>query len=401
MSTLVDFTRYLLSSNIYVEDKILKMAKRQRNDWVVRQLDHILRIDPLREFEEFRSEVVKLKSSRKFHSGMFELAEVGAESRYYGHIKALAVYAGIPYCDTLRLQLPYVEHGIRFQEDISPTLQLQSAHCVVSQGEYLRKAISKALPGIPQFCIGPYIHYAKASLTEPEIKRIREKLGTTLLVFPSHSTELESTSFDQSNLIKEVELIANKRFNNILFCFYWNDVDSQLVDLAKSIGAIPVSAGMRGDFKFISRLRSVLQFSSAAVGNGLGTHIGYSLHLGIPYKWIGINQTSLREESGEECTTERKFARVFSDFRTLDSEPAQSLFIRYWGGEKKLLTPVEMRSVFEITSEAVKQSHGWSSKFPRIYEELLGSYQRDESHKSNVKFSILSNALHASSTENF
>lgn len=393
MTRIIDVSKRILSTSIYLEDHAFQFARFKKNSWVRQQINELSKIDPLRDFDEFRREVIKLKTSRKFDSGMFELAGIGSESRYYGHLRALAEFAEVPYKDDLRFQMPYIEHGIRFQEDISPTLKSKSTHCVISQGNNLRKSVSSVLPGIPQFGIGPYIHYAKPSLTEDEIASYKKSLGKCLLIFPSHSMETEAADFDEVRFAAAIESFAGEGFDNVLCCFYWHDVDSPFVERVKSMGAIPVSAGMRGDCNFIRRLRSVIQCASAAAGNALGTHIGYCLHLEVPYRWLNVEVTASGNGGGRFRAVENSFMRAFEDWSTLDDPRARFNFERYWGGRDLLLSKEELKGVFEITQDALLLSHGWSSKFPPIYQQLLDLYQADSSKTSEIKHSILLKAL--------
>lgn len=393
MPRINEVVKKALSCNIYLEDAAFQIARRRKNDWVRRQIEEISKIDPIRDFDLFQSEVIRLKASPRYGKGMFELAGVGSESRYYGHLKALAEYAGIPYEESFRLQLPYVEHGIRFQRDMPPACKMRSTHCVIAQGGYLKDLISSVLPGAPQFTVGPYIHYAKPWLSEDDLVKAKKIVGRNLLVFPAHTIEEETKGFNEERLVREIASFAREGFNNIICCFYWNDVDSSLVDRVRSVGAIPVSAGMRGDCNFIRRLRSIIQISDAAAGNSLGTHIGYCLYLGVPYRWLGAKCDTPIKGSNRFLTAEGDFSRTFRGWSTKDDPRVNALFEEYWGGEHLLFTPEEMKCIFDITKDAMLLTHGKSARFPNAYQNLLEIYRSDESQLSQRKYLVLSQSL--------
>ena len=364
--------KYGASCNIYFEDFLFHLIKGRRNRRVANAVREIGKIDSVFCFKEFRKAVVELKEKHINNGAMFEIAGVGSESRYYGHLKALADYAGVPYARDLALLFPYIEHGIRFNEDLAPVISDRSTHCVVSQGGYLREKLDTALPGIPKYEIGPYIHYASPAYAQEEIDRLRLKYGKTLLVFPAHSIESSERKPEGADIISLIERIAGKGFENVIVCFYWNDVDSSLVDRANAAGYVTVSAGLRGDVNFISRLKSLILLSDAVLGDSLGTNIGYSLYLGRPFRIMDNTHDVSAPMLGLPCESSLCLARtLFSDFASLEDKRVESFFNRFWGGARCIKSSQEIRYIFDLSRECLEMTKGNSSYIAEAYSKIM------------------------------
>lgn len=133
------------------------------------------------------------------------------------------------------------------------------------------------------YAIGPYIAYAKNFYSIERINAEKAKNGKTLLVFPSHSTDIEKSSYEMDEFIEEIERIKKKeKFNTIIVCIYW--IDAQNFGWKKYLkkGYKVVCAGQGNDYKFLSRLRTIIELSDAMMMNEIGTQLGYGIYLGKP-----------------------------------------------------------------------------------------------------------------------
>lgn len=399
---LTEKIRQCLISNIYRHDKIVLLANRSANNRYLRELTQIATIDPIFDYDNFKNAVIELKSSKAEWIG-FRL--LGGDSLLYGHLRTLAQYSNQDYNEKMRLLFPYIEHGISWLNFNKPIDDQKYVHCMISQGSYRHDSI-RASRNIPHYIIGPFIHYANPSLDSSNFNKVKKKLGKTLLVFPVHTYESSTASYERKRYVEAVMNQFEKDYDSILVSAYWNDVDDEIFDLFAKHGAIIVSSGLREDYNFISRLKTLLLLSDTIIGNGLGTQIGYCYYLNKNFVLFeGNEQATIREPdsfllNGKSQTA--LLSSVLSEFREafpVTSNPHEQnnkqlkLFKQYWGGSEKIKTPEEIKLLFEISQDMFEITNGAISNSDAAYKACLSSYLSSNRHEDKVKYTILNEAL--------
>ena len=134
------------------------------------------------------------------------------------------------------------------------------------------------------YSLGPYIQYVDSMYSPKELKTIKARLGKTLLVFHSHSTPHIRAQFEVNEFIQEIDRIKNtKNFQSVLVCMYWKDILNGLDEKFLKAGYKICTAGHMFDKNFLRRLKSIILLADVAIGNDIGTHLGYCIAVGRPY----------------------------------------------------------------------------------------------------------------------
>lgn len=201
---------------------------------------------------------------------------------HYGVSKIIKEYAGIPIRKRIRAT---IEHGLYLDTFFEPDIKF-SEKGIITFSNYRKKILSyhtdkQVIP------VGPYIHYADLIETE-KLLRIKEKLGKIFLFFPSHSSGTKNEAirpkFSHMELLRYLKKIS-KGFDSVLVCFFWLDINSDIVSIYSGAGFQCVTAGHTCDWNFLKRLKSLIYIADVTGSNNIGTHIGYCIYMGKPH-WL-------------------------------------------------------------------------------------------------------------------
>ncbi|MDL2279860.1 hypothetical protein LJC15_04265, partial [Desulfovibrio sp. OttesenSCG-928-G11] len=167
-------------------------------------------------------------------------------------------------------------------------------------GEDTRKKMAR-MTDKPVVAVGPPIHYAVNAYAPDTITGEKKRLGENALIFPTHSTHLDTVLFDQKHLLSMAHEIKQK-FDTVRFCLYWHDVVSGFAKPFLESEFECVTAGHMFDPYFYSRLKALLSVADHSFGNTLGTQSGLSIGMGVPHT---IFPQTIRafSESGEALPT--------------------------------------------------------------------------------------------------
>lgn len=378
----------IIHSNIYSFYYTQKIRHLRENRCLEKWVAQLENVDSIAEYDKFRQIVIDMKTDaeKKHFSLMWQ--GLGQETTFYGHGSMLLRYADLDIRN-MNIILPCVEHGISWYERPPMGLEEPSVHSFFFQGDYRRDVTHKVKPYAPVFEIGPFIHYAQSIYLEQEIETYKKNHGKTALIFPFHCYEQSEAEYDTKSFVKDI-MKAVKNYNNVLVSVYWNDVNTPVYDMFRSEGATLVSAGFRGDRCFIDRLKTLILMSDATFGNGLGTHIGYSMYLNRPHYMISsdINlqehaHNLAVEEENLYAQTEKEFYRAFDaqcDYDSLEYE-RQKLFYKFWGGSKYVRSREEMALIIEILIDLVQRSGGYCMKYKSSIVDMLACYKETDRRK--------------------
>jgi len=236
-----------------------------------------------------------------------------------------------------------IEHGLYFGEYvIKNECQIKGLKTIYTYSEYRRNALKKAnIDNIEIKTIGPYISYVKNFNTKSHLKKLKNRYGKILLVFPYHSTPELKNKYDIDLFIKKIKEIAIN-YDAVFVSLFWLDIVNQNYRKYADAGFTIVSSGHRNDPFFLNRLRDLIDLADMTMSNDIGTHIGYCISLGKPhylYRQEIIEKVTIKKETDnfddnykEIFHRERQiFSEVFSSPKQEIKEEQKNLVEFYWG----------------------------------------------------------------------
>lgn len=233
-----------------------------------------------------------------------------------------------------------IEHGFCIPLDDISEIDKPPRNVYV-MGKVRQEFLQRKFPNKKIYSIGPYIQYVQPFYSEYWLIEEKKRLGKTLLVFPSHSTHHVTMDFNEKKFLDEIERIRiTHEYCTVLVCLYWKDVLLRLDKKFSNMGYEFVTAGHIYDPNFMPRLKSILLLADVAVGNSLGTNIGYSIACGVPYYFYDIQTNYVGDLSRGECVNDldeetmelrRMATRYLGDYRESITVEAESFVRAYWG----------------------------------------------------------------------
>lgn len=369
-----------LFSNIYVSNAKDQLIHFRDNSYIKKVISDFETIDSIKDYKLFKKAVLDYKAFVGKRDRIFSFVQYGGEGLHYGHRKAFFEYAGEENLKNSNYLLPYFEHGINWQEQYYSLYNQINLHSLVFQGKYKNEMIHRKRPNLPIYNIGPYVYYAKPYYTKKIFETTKQKNGKTLLLYPLHTCEGATAEYDRAEFVKKIVDCFKMEYNTIMVSVYWNDVDDPLYDAFEAEGMQLVSAGYRGDQKFISRLRTIIELSDMTAGNHLGTHIGYCLMLNRDHVIFNVNaqaNESFRHLSGCEqrlyYETLKLFYKAFSQVKpNVEEKKMQNLlFDKYWGGINCIKSVEEAKRIISVSSKLLEICHGNALRIPNIIDNVV------------------------------
>lgn len=232
-----------------------------------------------------------------------------------------------------------IEHGLYIYQDDTHEM-VDHKDVVYVMGLFRQAFLQKTFPEKRIYSIGPFIQYAESFHSEAWIQKKKKELGKTLLVFPSHSSHHVTMSFDIDAFIDKIEEIRSQyTFQSVLVCLYWKDILMHLDERFLGHGYRFVTAGHIYDPCFLHRLKSIFLLADVAMGNTIGTNIGYSIACGVPYYLQDITVThtgeDVKERNIKELDLWKEGQSCLSIYRE-DISPETVAFVeKYWGKWKR------------------------------------------------------------------
>jgi hypothetical protein len=266
--------------------------------------------------------------------------ELENSSHHYGHDVQLKRHAGLPL---IGAPLPWLlEHGLKVSRGASFESPKPWARGYLCMGP-LRAHWLKDRFGLPAEAIGPWIAYARPVLEAGEILRLREQLGSTLLVVLAHSWDSVQRSMDLTACIEAVAATAaTGGYRSVIWLRHWKD--PELKGLPPDW--IVACNGHRSNPWFLDAMRTLLELCDGLASNAFGTHLGYGVALGLKLHWLPVaaaqDLTNLssdkRQEEAREWEERQRLSTELTALLTRAegeaSDAVQRLLDPWWGFER-------------------------------------------------------------------
>ncbi|AWW32229.1 hypothetical protein DN752_19950 [Echinicola strongylocentroti] len=230
-----------------------------------------------------RGEVKEIE--RRKHTPLFNYKELARPLNLYPYfnIKDNNLYGIGKVFQEAGLELDIdnclIEHGLILGDLVQKHNHASYVPKIVTFSEYRRHKLRKKLIQKEVSCVGPYIKYANTILKEEDIAALRNSLGKTLVVFPSHSNDVTIVDFNSNDFIKKICEIAVD-YDSVIICMYWKDIELGRAEEYIKKGFKVTCAGHIYDRYFLDRLKTIILLSDFTMSNNVGTHIGYCICLG-------------------------------------------------------------------------------------------------------------------------
>ena len=270
----------------------------------------------------------------------------------YGMNRVLKKYAGFPMDYKIHVLF---EHGVNYTDNVSGGFRIHEYLPSMVASQYRVNVLKQQKGYKGAYAIGPYIHYADPLLTKEEIKAEKERLGRTLLVFPSHSVNTTTAKFNIEEWINKIKE-TSKDFDSVRICMYYQDVLLKRHVPYQKEGFEVVTAGNYNDYYFMPRLKSIIKTSDITMANSIGSHLGYSLYLNKPHylfkqsityehdnEFDGnlVDEAVTKEKS---CDNTANITKLFSVYQENITKEQYELISYLWGFDE-VKTPSELKEL--------------------------------------------------------
>lgn len=378
-----DQLKAVLAKHAYINNWVYSISDRKREAKVSQLVESVKEndyFDDISSLKVFRSEI------EKGLTPFFTTNANWSNSHIYGIWQSVFGQ----YTQNV-IGTPSVEHGLIFQNDVFTDIKFTGRASCATLSTFRKEIIQNKL-NKPVFCIGPYIHYASSFYSTEKLFELKKKMGRVLLVFPMHSTNNSEISVDEEKFIDSINEIA-QNYDTVLVNVYWWNINDNLTKRFESEGYKVVSCGIRDDTSFLSRLKSYILLSDLAISDGIGTHIGYCINCGLPFKYLEVNsdfELHIKKEQNNKPFIEAQYDAVKKTFLNSSSIGEKQLKIcNYYWGNDLVKSIIDIQAIVEINEELLLLSHGFNDYVYKAAVKLLKRYEQE----SHAKFELLKAAL--------
>lgn len=329
----------------FITEIIEALTQKNLNDFFVLDMNESLyKKECLLNKKKYLNEVKRRKKYNIFDyknivkNFRFNPGEMLGYNQSYGHIKAIKKYLNMPLNYKLKAN---IEHG-PYIDDIVVKKEIGQNQIFVFSNNR-KEFLKKHYPEKQIYAIGPYIQYIKPIYNYGKIKKIKNKLGKTLIVFPTHSTYTTNVKYNKGALINEIERIRYKyNYKTVIICMYSFDILNGEDKFFKKLGYKIVSAGNASDFNFLDRLKFILLLGDMTMVNDFTTGLGYSLCLNRPvYFFYTDTQDYFLQIDQSEYYISPKYSNInyvrnelkkyFSNYNEKITQKQIEFVEKYWG----------------------------------------------------------------------
>jgi hypothetical protein len=274
--------------------------------------------------------------------------EIFAPNAFYGMNAVLKLYAGLPQTYALKAVVP---HGMVFNDSYVWRNEANApVPVVLCYPPYRQRAYASHTTKEVILSASPFLYAAEVLKTQPR----PERRGT--IFFPAHSTHWSTVHADFERLADELTRLEGE-YQPVTVCMYWRDFNLGLHVPFQKRGLPVVSAGhIFGDSDFLYRYYHLCSLHRYASGNGVGSHLFYSVKAGCSYFHFDNDELSYetppehysrvfvgeQHEYPPETAIECALKSLFGEARRLMTEE-QLRTVDYYLGASYLRSPRELR----------------------------------------------------------
>lgn len=347
--------RHLVEKNVYISEILKAGISYKYNKDMVNFINSISKIDSIKSIQDFEKGLKEIPS--RIMNSYYTLKHSYAENTMYGYANELLNYAGLKTKDIF--YLPLMEHGIAVDGYVRHDMN----RACIFQGRYLEQYWKENSNGVPCYCIGPYIHYARDYYDNKQLLENRTKNGKTILIFPPHSTEKEKNEYTLNKFDDYLFNHLAKNYDTIIACVFWANLHDSYIESLASKGVKLVSAGFKLDPLFVQRLRTILSLADTVLYPAFTTSVGFAYYLRKKIIFIN-NNSEYKMGFGDDYSEKIKdlvakgvesqniiFSEHFAENEIPFNEKQEKLINYYWGVDC-IKNPQQIR---EIVSENKKR----------------------------------------------
>lgn len=347
----MNFLKAVLRKNLFVYDFVLRIRFHKNNRAIKKFTNEISKIDSILDYDSFVEKMKQIPSNKL--NDVYSIKRVFGESLLYGHGYSLLQFANLSIKNIK--YLPILEHGIPYSNFDSSKYKVNNAYIFQGKNNDLNWRKTK---NNPAYYVGPYIHYCDYVYDKQKISDLKKEMGKTLLLFLPHSIETKQFSIDVNNIITGIEKACGK-VDTILACVYCMDCIN--MPRIEGINIRYVSAGFKLDWRFVSRLKTIIELADIVYYTSFSSSIGYAFYLN---KQIICNPNAkdyeqVKKEIGEESLSKLElFNKLFGPSSKATYEEKVAFINHYWGLDE-IKTKEEIRSIVVENKKRIRRKLGF------------------------------------------
>lgn len=259
------------------------------------------------------------------------------ENNLYGLDKLISI-------KNLTLDSTYIEHGLFFGDYVQRDLNyLPNIENIVTFGNYREEILRNRFPKKNIIAVGSYLDYFESIHDLNSFNKLKEKLGSTVLVFPAHSISGMKRMYDESELINSIR-DNYRNIDTIIVCLYYVDFGGARKMEFENLDCLVTTCGHKFDNQFLNRMRCLIDLSDYTVSNKMGTHVGYCIGMNKPHQFIASSYfkelaldskgqeeiRSLHKSNNDAILIEREFNELFRERFESITEEQRRFYEKYF-----------------------------------------------------------------------
>lgn len=298
---------------------------------------------------------------------------------WYSMDTTLKSYAKLPSTYKIHALL---EHGVMLTEYTEGSFRAHECLPSIVSSKYRVNILKKEKNFNGAYAIGPYVHYARLLLNNEQMEKEKERLGETLLVFPSHSIDGYVSEFDYENFCNNIKKYA-ENYDSVRICLYYKDIQLNRHEIYQKNGFEVVTAGHPNDNYFLPRLKTIIELSDMTMSNNLGTHLGYCIYLNKPH-YLDLNNDSKHIAKGIDKNSEilmeakkslnlmnqsdnvKTIKELFSNFDEKINKEQYKIISYLWGFDE-VKSPNELKELLQ----KINNNFSWIKYFITVLKTKL------------------------------
>jgi len=354
--------RHFVEKNVYLSEIMKAGISHKYNREMENFINYISKVDSIKSIKDFEYGLKNIPG--RIMNSYYTLKHSYAENTMYGYANELLNYASIKQKDIF--YLPLMEHGIAVDGYVRHDMN----RACIFQGRYLENYWNSNSKGVPCYCVGPYIHYARNYYDINKLEATKKQNGRTLLIFPPHSTEKEKNEYTLNKFNEYLFNNLSKNFDTIIACVFWANLDDSYIESLASKGVKLVSAGFKLDPLFVQRLRTILSLADTVLYPTFTTSIGFAYYLNKNIIFIN-NNSEYKMGFGDDYSEKTKdfltkgvesqniiFSKQFNESAKPFNKEQESLINYYWGLDL-IKTPEQIREIINENKKRIRRRIGF------------------------------------------